>query len=295
MKFCPNCGEQVDDDTRFCTHCGYDLQQATESAASTAPTATSNAAADTQPTQPTQPGTNANGPVQPKSDRVGQFQVLSKNYFQWFVESLKRPSEEVVAHKYFGLVSLLLSALLLTVAIVAAINRFIKQAAAATSSVLNVKTLSFGLDFKLFVLVVVGILFFVLIGFGASALGERDGRINFLDYVNRFAHLTNVGLILNVILIFAVYTITFDTDNPLNFIKRLGFAVVVAVILQLIWQVGLILSVNNTIHTERFNKFYVVLLAMLVLSLAFYVFFRIEGENLVLDFTSEFTNMFNNY
>ncbi|WP_083491577.1 zinc-ribbon domain-containing protein [Lactiplantibacillus xiangfangensis] len=26
MKFCPNCGEQVDGDTRFCTHCGYDLR-----------------------------------------------------------------------------------------------------------------------------------------------------------------------------------------------------------------------------------------------------------------------------
>ncbi|RRK11751.1 zinc ribbon domain-containing protein [Lactiplantibacillus garii] len=287
MKFCPNCGEPVESDTRFCTHCGFDLEQAT-GAGSSAATSNAGAATTSAASQSEQP---AAGEAQP--DRVAQLQSLSKNYFKWFVDSLKRPNEEVAAQKYFGLVSMLISALLLTVAIVAAINRCIKQVAAAASNVVTVKGLSFSMDFKLFTLVVIGILFYVLIGFGASMLGDKNNAVNFFDYVNRFGHLTNVAIIFNLILIISVYTVTFNVDSPLTFFKQLGFTLMVTMVISLIWQVGYILSINNSIHTERFNKFYVIVLAMIVLSIAFYIFGRVEWENLALDFSSEFSRYTN--
>lgn len=279
MKFCPNCGEQVDGDTRFCTHCGYDLSQAAET--ENGQPATSQAPIEQPAGQPDNQAAS--------TDRVAQLQSLSKNYFKWLVDSIKRPNEEVEAQKYFGLVSMLISALLLTFAIVAAINRFIKQASEATNNTVTMKSLSFGLDFKLFILVVIGILFYVIIGFGASALGNKDGGVNFFDYVNRFGHLTNVAMILNVILILSVYTITFTSGTSLTFIKQLGFTLMVLIAISLIWQVGYILSINQSLHAPRFDKFYVIVLALIVLALAFYIFGRVEWENLALDFSSEFS------
>mgnify|MGYP001436442501 CR=1 FL=1 len=279
MKFCPNCGEQVDGDTRFCTHCGYDLGQATGDTTSQADQSATQTTADT--TQST------TAPKAAQSDRVAQLQSLSKNYFKWFVDSLKRPNEEVAAQKYFGLVSMLVSALLLTVAIVTAINRCIKQIALASNSTAYLKSISFSLDFKLFTLVVIGILFYVLIGFGASILGDRNNGVNFFDFTNRFGHLTNVAIVLDIILVLSVYTITFNVDSPLTFVKQLGFTMLVLTVISLIWQVGYILAINNSIHEERIDKAYVIILAMIILSLAFYVFARVEWENLAVDFSSE--------
>ncbi|MFC6165356.1 DUF6574 domain-containing protein [Lactiplantibacillus dongliensis] len=279
QNYCPNCGEAVDGDTRFCTHCGYDLQQATAESATNTMTNTTQTTTD----QP-------NPAAAPTNDRVAQLQNYSKNYFSWFVESIKHPNTEAPAEKYFGIISMVLSALLLTFAIVAAINRFIKQVNESTaSSMVTLKNLSFGLDTKLFIVVVIGVLFYILIGFGASALGDKNGAVNFFDYLNRFGHLTNVGLILNIVLIFSVYTITFNVDSPLTFIKQLAFALVVIAAISMVWQVGYIMAINNSINEKRFDKFYIILIALVVLSLAFYIFARIESENLVLDFAQEFS------
>ena len=294
MKFCPNCGEQIDGDTRFCTHCGFDLTQ-TEATNDSEGT-TTDQTTQTEPEQTNAQATSDQQPApQPANDRVAQLQSLSKNYFKWFVDSLKRPNEEVPAQKYFGLISMLITALLLTFAIVAAINRFIKQVAAAANTSITINNISFSMDVKLFFLVVVGILFYVVIGYGASVLGERDNKVNFFDFVNRFAHLTNVGIVLDLVLIVSVFTITFNYSYAasMSFLKQLVFTIMVLTVIGLIWQVGYMLAISDSIHAERIDKFYVIVLALIVLSLAFYVFTRIEGENLILDFTSEFSRYTN--
>ncbi|VDG32769.1 membrane protein [Lactobacillus plantarum] [Lactiplantibacillus mudanjiangensis] len=276
QKFCPNCGEETDGNTRFCTHCGYDLQadQATETTEAPNQTTT-----DDQPT------------ATPTNDRVAQVQAYSKNYFKWLVDSFKKPDLEEPGERYFGIISMVLSALLLTFAIVAAFNRCIKQInASAASSVVVLKNLSFGMDFKFFMLVLIVILFYVVIGYGASALGNnQETRLNFFDYLNRFAHLTNIGLILNLILIISVYTITFNVNSPLTFFKQLGFAIVVLALISVVWQAGYIIAIHKSIKTPRIDKFFMVLLALIVMAIALYIFARIEWENLALDFAQEFS------
>ncbi|MFC6179801.1 zinc ribbon domain-containing protein [Lactiplantibacillus daowaiensis] len=286
QKFCPNCGAELDGETRFCTHCGYDLQAAQGTTETTATDAT-----DTNRSQATNDETTTDQATStPTGDRVAQVQNYSKNYFKWLVASFKQPSAEEPGEKYFGIISMVISALLLTFAIVAAFNRCIKQInTAAGSSMVVLKNLSFSLDFKFFMLVLVGIVFYILIGFGASVLGDQHKDVNFFDYLNRFAHLTNIALILNLVLIIAVYTVTFNVDSPITFVRQLAFALVVAGLISMIWQVGYILAINKSIQTPRFDKFFMVLIALIVLSAAFYIFARIEGENLAMDFAQEFS------
>jgi len=293
-KYCPNCGAEIDGETRFCTHCGYDLQAATAADSTSPESANANQATANQ--------SQANASAASTNDRVAQLQDYSKNYFSWFMASIKHPNTEAPAEKYFGIISMALSALLLTVAVVAAINRFIKQVnESEASSVVTLKNLSFGMDLKLLIVVLIGVVFYVLIGFGASTFGNRDNGVNFFDYLNRFGHLTNIGLVLDVILILSVYTITFNIDSPITFVKQLSFALIVMAAISLVWQVGYILTINNSITKERFDKFYIIVLALVVLSLAFYVFARIESENLALDFAQEFSrnaslgDLFNNF
>lgn len=294
MKKCPNCGAELAATAKFCTHCGADLTKpvsATTTNASTASAKSATSSADsttaksaTVESQATsaQASTTSTASSQVASqvtngDQVQQLQSSAKNYFSWLLNSWKNPTATEPGESYFGYISFVIEALLITATGITIANRIL-AVFNNSQSVFNANKLSFLTDLKLLLVVLLGMVFHIGIGFAVSALGNRGTKIGFSAYVSRFARLTNYAMIVNLLLFFSAFMVN-AAGNILVVLSTFSPVIAIFSLGCLVWQLGLILSVTMSVDQPVISKAYLVLIAVVIVSILFYITIRIIGQD----------------
>jgi len=294
MKKCPNCGAELAATAKFCTHCGADLtkpvqSQSTSTAKSAATSAksvagsTTTATVDSQATSTQAQATvtsaaASQSAVTNSSDQVQQLQSSAKNYFSWLLNSWKRPTTDESGESYFAYISFVIEAFLITATGLTIVNRVL-AVFNGSRSVLNTQKLSFLTDLKFFLVVLLGMVFYIGIGFAVSALANQGTKIGFSAYVSRFARLTNYAMIVNLLLFFSAFMVN-AAGNILVVWSTTKPAIVLFSLGCLIWQLGLVLSVTMSIDQPIISKAYLVLIAVVLVSILFDVMIRLIGQDI---------------
>lgn len=314
MKKCPNCGAELAATAKFCTHCGADLtkpatSQATSAATNAKSTVTSAKAVSDSATTATKVKSQASSaqaqatatsaaPSQAasrenNSEPVQQLQSSAKNYFSWLLNSWNNPTATEPGESYFGYLSFIIEALLITATGTTIANRVL-AVFNSSQSVLNANKLSFLTDLKMLLVVLLGMVFYLGIGFAVSALGNRGTKIGFSAYISRFARLTNYAMIVNLLLFLSAFMVNaagnifvvLSTFVPVITLFSLGC---------LVWQLGLILSVTMSIDRPVISKAYLVLIAVVLVSLLFYVMVRLIGQDIRAGMLSDLMTQLSSY
>jgi len=297
MKKCPNCGAELAATAKFCTHCGADLTKPVQSqstsvattaksvatsaksvAGSTTTTTIESQATSAQAQATATSATASQSAATNSSVQVQQLQSSAKNYFSWLLNSWKRPSTDEPGESYFAYISFVIEALLITATGLTIVNRIL-AVFNNSQPVLNTQKLSFLTDLKFFLVVLLGMVFYIGIGFAVSALGNQGSKIGFSAYVSRFARLTNYAMIVNLLLFFSAFmvnaagniVVVWSTTKPAIVLFSLGC---------LIWQLGLVLSVTMSIDQPIISKAYLVLIAVVLVSILFDVMIRLIGQDI---------------
>ena len=264
-KFCPHCGNEVQANAKFCPKCGQPL------------TANSQNTSDKQPTaNPTDQTTSSATSTQPNPslERAKRF---SGNFFSWWLATIRQPATlQANTHRYFGITAFLLE-ILVAVLTVATLAHRLAYAANSTLGSLTDQQVNFGgtifkASFFLFIFLVLGCAIYVSLAYGFRKLLDINHTETYWDFTNRFASLTNLILIFNLI-VFVLCLLT-SSGNFGSFNVMLLFFSPVLLILNL----GYIYSIIADVTTTRLDKFYTILLAEVALSLALFILFVIDGS-----------------
>ncbi|TGD17808.1 zinc ribbon domain-containing protein [Levilactobacillus suantsaiihabitans] len=258
-KFCPHCGNELKPDAQFCPQCGYAVGAALNETAQPDPTP----AAQPQPAQTETPTPTARRTANP-----------SGNYFNWYFATLRHPSQNLPGtNRFFGLISLVAEALLLSLTLVMlsqklttmAIRTMDQYAAAELSRVLNVNGLIFKTGLTLFFLVIIGYAIYVGISYAFRRIITGESQ-NFWDFLNHFAGVTNLLLIFNLI------TFLLGLITGAGNLSSLSIFLLFLVPANILISAAFIFIIIDDVPTPRMDKFYAVLLAELALAVAFAIF-----------------------
>lgn len=256
-KFCPHCGNELKPDAKFCPKCGYAVSAATADPVQPEPTPAAQPQPAPQATTPTGKQTGATG-----------------NYFNWYFATLRHPSQALPGtNRFFGLISLVVEALLLSLTLVIlsqklttlAIRSMDQYAAAELSRVLNVNGLIFKTGLTLFFLIIIGYAIYVGISYAFRRIITGETQ-NFWEFLNHFAGVTNLLLIFNLIT-FLLGMIT----GAGNF-SSLSIFLLFLVPANILLSAAFIFIIIDDVAAPRMDKFYTVLLAELALVVAFFIF-----------------------
>lgn len=214
MKKCPKCGAQMSSDTNFCTECGADLRNVPVSneSAQTTETFEPNGTVENQNQQQANQNTQQTAQAQPvrRSIDTEQAKQTAVSYWKWLLGSWAHPTNtEAPTSKWFGVVSIAIEIFLFCASFFTMVPYLNQQAnnvsnglAALLGQQQNNSNLihfnSFGTSFEIFI---------VLLLLDAAVLGAVYGincwvfreKESFFDFINRFAHYTNVILITNLL------------------------------------------------------------------------------------------------
>ena len=314
MKKCPNCGTEIAATAKFCTHCGYDLTEATPTTAkATSTTATQTTTAPTQAAshastaadqqQATgaekQAGSRsaaANTTQTATNQQVQQLQSSAKNYFSWLLASWKNPGREVRTESYFSYISFVIEALFMTLAAVTISNKFLTTAN-DSQSYFHISKLAFATDLKIFLCLLIGLCFYLAVGYVTCLLGSRGTKVGFTTYMNRFGQLTNYAIIVNLLLWFASSLINFSVDNFFTIAASFRWPIILLSVSVLVWQLGLIFVINKSVTQPLISRVYLALIAVLVVSLLFYFMDKVILQDLqtaLLSHATDFANQLGN-
>ncbi|AYG38280.1 zinc ribbon domain-containing protein [Lactiplantibacillus pentosus] len=332
MKKCPNCGADVATTAKFCTHCGYQFSQVTPASAATSATSTTNsqghstsssaAATSHAATSQTQSqsqtsqtttqttsqantdqsnasrSTTTNASRVTSNPQVQQLQVTAKNYFSWVLDSWKNPGLEIQTESYFSYISFVIEALLITLAGVTISNRFLTMAGSSQSYV-EVNKLPFSTDLALFITVLIGMCFYIVVGYVTCLLGSRQSKVSYSVYMNRFAQLTNYAIIVNALLWLSALLVNFHASSFTAFFASFKWVLIFFTVGTFVWQVGLVFVINKSVSHPVISRVYLALIAILVVALLFYLMDKIALNGLraalssqLEDFIDEFTSAF---
>ena len=230
MKKCPKCGAQMSSDTNFCTECGADLRNVPVSNESAQTTETfepngtvenqnqQQANQNTQQTAQAQSTQQAQQPAQAQPVRrsidTEQAKQTAASYWKWLLGSWAHPTNtEAPTSKWFGVVSIAIEIFLFCASFFTMVQKAVAYLNQQANNVSNglaallgqqqnnsnlIHFNSFGTSFEIFI---------VLLLLDAAVLGAVYGincwvfreRESFFDFINRFAHYTNVILITNLL------------------------------------------------------------------------------------------------
>lgn len=266
-KFCPHCGTPLTTTAKFCPKCGYAVGTATP------PVTPTPAAAQPTPPATPQPSESATGQYAPLSrESLASVRAFSGNYFQWWLATIRHPATPVAnASQWFGALTLALESLLMTLTLTTLVNKGISliQNYSHTDMGLGGTVSKFG--FICFILLILGYLIYVSIGYGFHRLIDTEATISFLEYTNQFAGVTNLILAFNLIT-FLISLLT-GNANPASLELLIFFLTPAGAILNL----GYLFSIVNGVKKPRLDKFYTILLAEVAISIALLVFAMIAG------------------
>ncbi|MFD1454163.1 DUF6574 domain-containing protein [Levilactobacillus lanxiensis] len=257
-RFCPHCGNELKADAKFCPKCGYALS----------PVAT-----DSEPAAAPQPEPTQAAPVA-EPTTTENTQAFSGNYFNWYLDTLKHPSQpRVEANRFFGIISMVVEALLLALTLTLLGQKIVNMVTkmlntyeeAQLAKYLNLNGLVFKSGLIIFFLVIIGYAIYVSIGYAFRRLITEE-YVNFWDFVNQFAGVTNLILIFNLIT-FLLGLIT----GSANF-SSLSILLVFMVPANLLINAAFVFIIIDGVDQSRMDKFYTVFLAEISLTVAFFIF-----------------------
>ncbi|WP_395390540.1 MULTISPECIES: DUF6574 domain-containing protein [Levilactobacillus] len=257
-RFCPHCGNELKADAKFCPKCGYALS----------PVATGSEPAAAPQPEPTQAAPVA------EPTTTENAQAFSGNYFNWYLDTLKHPSQpRVEANRFFGIISMVVEALLLALTLTLLGQKIVNMVTkmlntyeeAQLAKYLNLNGLVFKSGLIIFFLVIIGYAIYVSIGYAFRRLITEE-YVNFWDFVNQFAGVTNLILIFNLIT-FLLGLIT----GSANF-SSLSILLVFMVPANLLINAAFVFIIIDGVDQSRMDKFYTVFLAEISLTVAFFIF-----------------------
>lgn len=102
-------------------------------------------------------------------------------------------------------------------------------------------------------------------------MGTKLDKIGFLAYTNRFAHITNVGLIGD--LLFLIGMMMIPSANSTNVF---AFPTWIALLIFGIWITGFLFSVSWSIKVAVMDRYYVLLIALIVLLFVISIYLSVQ-------------------
>ncbi|BDZ30503.1 zinc ribbon domain-containing protein [Lactiplantibacillus sp. WILCCON 0030] len=285
MTKCPNCDATVKPGAKFCTHCGFDLTKATPKSTQSTSAATDTGVPDSAQTQENTNSTTQEQTQVNRREQVQRLQFTAKSYFNWLLQTWKTPTTNIAGESYFAYLSFVIEALLVTTTAVTLVNRFL-TAFNRSQSAMNASKLTFGTDLKILLVVLLGMVFYLGVGFAVSTLGNRGIKIGLSAYLAQFARLTNAAMIVNLLLLVSVFMVNM-TGNIFQLWGSLKLVFVLFSLGCLIWQLGLILSITSVTDQPVISKAYLVLIAVVIVSVLSYLMTRLISQDIATEMISK--------
>lgn len=297
MKKCPKCGAQLPNDANFCTECGASL---------------SNIAIDNEEKQATEtfePDGTVKETSQPKDEKqqstqhsinVDKAKENAVSYWKWLLKSWTHPTDtKASASKWFGISSIIIEIFLFCASfftldqkLISYINKVAGNTVNTLASILGSQSQNtgnltnfnaFGTSFEIFIILILfdAAILGAVYGINCWVFKEKEG---FFDFVNRFAHYTNVILIVNVLLfLFSLVSNTYSYKLILT----------VFVISILFYILGMTMTITTRKGAQRLDRLYGAFFVLLIIFIAFIILTSIGGaaiNNVIKVFTNGLGN-----
>lgn len=281
MQKCKNCWAVLSPNSKFCTKCGTPVAEV---------------------------GNNTNGAYQPQRSIVSERNVnnlkeRSINYFGWFKNSLKKPSQVDYDNKYYGLISLVINALL----VAWAIYTFGYRSVMTGMDAVNSARYYFGgsasqsgfpdgiqLFLNLFLMALVYYAVFLIVGFLCKKYMVNN-EIDIFSYSTELASFSNSMLLINLLIVISLLMFMPSNINNFNASSLLGslkFLIVLIVLSSNIWVVSYISSIVVDQVKMNLDKIYVAVITLVVNSAVLYFVFKMIYNALVAKYSSYGMGMF---
>lgn len=274
MNNCSNCGSTMNAGIKFCTKCGSKMSS--DEVASVA--GNSNVTMD-------------------------NFKRQSSNYFAWVKQTVLDPSKVSTGNKYFGLISFLIHALLVTFAVYRVENGILTPIAKGLSSSQS----SLGdlgrkadiatggqLFFKLFFISIIFYAIFLGIGFLAKKFLVNK-QTNFFDYVNKLATYSNALMAVELLLALAMLIFMpadISTGSISGFTKAMEIMFLLFIVIGACWDVAYVATFVIEKAQMKWNKIYVAMLSLVASNLAVWFMINHIISTLQSKFSSILTEVF---
>jgi len=265
-KFCPHCGNEIKANAKFCPKCGYALGD----------TLTKDQPDDPQPTAPQGAPTSRDAGAA-ATDSFADVKRFSGNFFSWWLATIRHPSQVIPnANRSFGIIAIALEDLLTGLMLVSLGKRLIglysSDVSQAVANMINVNGILFKFGLIIFFLILLGAAVYVSLSYAFRRLIDSNAPLNFWEFTNQIAGVTNLILVFNLIT-FLLSLVTTGA-NFASYSVMILFMIPTSVILNL----GYIFIIMNDVENPRLDKFYTILLAEAALAIAFLIFSYIAGS-----------------
>lgn len=296
MKKCPKCGALMSSDTNFCTECGADLRSVSVSneSAQTTETFEPNGTVENQNQQQVNQNTQQaqqSAQAQPvrRSIDTEQAKQTAASYWKWLLGSWAHPTNtEAPTSKWFGVVSIAIEIFLFCASFFTMVQKAVAYLNQQANNVSNglagllgqqqnnsnlIHFNSFGASFEIFI---------VLLLLDAAVLGAVYGincwvfreKESFFDFINRFAHYTNVILITN--LLFFLFSL-------MSAYTMMGLVLILAIFLYVL---GMTMVIVTRQGSQRLDCLYGAIFVAIIILIALVILCAICGSEVEIAFKS---------
>ncbi|AEV94448.1 zinc ribbon domain-containing protein [Pediococcus claussenii] len=237
MKFCTNCGAKLEAGAKFCTSCGQPVEQVATENANTVeekvepakvevlmPSKDKVSKSDEANEPDNKKKATNNSQIVIDKDSLNEGVAKTKNYAQsywnWVRQSLKTPFDsDEEAHNYYGITTFAIMSFLLSAMVVIPFHTIIEKVNSEASTKI-VDPFGFGGFIKYAILFFVIYAVYVGVSYACLQYFSVNDKVNFFEFVNRFAHRFNyTAFALVVMILIELLTIgSFIDGHPSKFI-----------------------------------------------------------------------------
>lgn len=309
---CTNCGAELRPGDKFCTKCGAKVETSSTETVESNNVNTNNqvkspdlqASAKTtgqsknwnqtqsQPTMNQNNNANQVPPVQQQGNGNATVDSLKQNsmgYFNWLKQTISKPSEIEDGGTYYGIISIVIHALVLALsiyvvgsqvlsAIAEALGDFLTLTGSSSQPQINV-TFSFYL--KSFFAMLILFAVFVLVGYVCKKYMTKTEE-SITGYINAFANYSNTMIIPEVIL--ALYLLIAMPGDVSSLTQSAsGLMIFLTILLTAIFSifvVAYVLSIYRDSIKTKLDKIYVAAIGLFISNVIVYLIFKMFIQSL---------------
>lgn len=266
--FCAQCGNQLKVGAKFCPKCGAAVTPIHE--------APNHAQSISEPDNTAE--SNSDGTVNKilTTETVQNVKAFSGNYFSWFKMTIRHPGHAIEpTNRNFGLTSIGLEALLLVLSIALILHKAQNIANDFTNSLTG--NTEAAIHAGGFILKTSVLVFFMVIGIYAIYIGTayafrrvvNTDSMQFKDFINQFAAITNLILIFNLLtLLLTILTGATDFSG----VTGLFFFMIPTIG---IMNLAFVYIIINNVVKPHIDKFYSLIIAEIALGVALTIYVMI--------------------